>query len=394
VTPPGGNAALGGPGLYLHVPYCSAICPYCDFSVLTGPPEERRAYATLMLAEAALVGSPAEPFDTVYLGGGTPSSLPGEALAEVLDGLRRVGWLAPGVEITLEANPEDVSRDSVAGWRELGVDTLSLGVQSFDAASLRFLGRRHGPAEGRAAVETALAGGFSTVSLDLIYGLPGQDATGWRRELEKAVAVAPHHLSCYQLTVHGKTPFGFRRDRGRLVELPEEAQGRLFRLAHRFLDGAGYTAYEVSNFAAAPEHRSRHNRKYWRHVPYLGLGPSAHSFDGRRRWWNWRKIKPWRSRVSAGERPVEGEEILGAEELALEALMLGLRTVEGVDLDTIRERWGIDLLAANGARIYEWVRGGLCRLDESRLIPTLDGLSVADGLAAGLSLEPTPAQSR
>lgn len=378
------------PGLYVHVPFCSAICPYCDFAVLRGGPARRRQFVDALIAEAGLWNAEAaawEPFDTVYLGGGTPSALaPGE-LARLLTGVRRSLPVAPDAWLGMEANPEDVTAESLAAWRALGVDMLSLGVQSFDGETLRFLGRRHGPEEARRAVELALGAGFGTVSVDLIYG---EGAAGggakaamrrWRRDLEQAAALAPQHLSCYQLTIHEGTPFGFRAARGELSELPETAQAGLFRLTHRLLDARGYRAYEVSNFATAPTHRSRHNRKYWDHTPYLGLGPSAHSFDGKRRWWNERKLPRWEARLAAGERPIAGDEMLTAADLALEEIMLSLRTTAGLDLDRFRRRHGFDLAAHNRLLVDRLVAGG--RLIErcDRLVPTLAGLAVADALA-------------
>ena len=278
---------MAAPGLYLHVPFCSAICPYCDFSVLKAGVPARQRFVRHLVAEVALAGpgwSDPRPFDTVYFGGGTPSLLPSEDLERVLGACRSHLMLATPW-VFLEANPEDVTPGACAGWRGLGVRTLSLGVQSFSDEALRFLGRRHGAEQARAAVGNALAAGFDTVSVDLIFGLPGQAPDAWRRDLETAVALAPGHLSCYQLTIHPRTRFGVAAGRGRLSEMPEGEQAVLFELTHQLLADAGYRAYEVSNFARGREHESRHNRKYWDHTPYLGLGPSAHSLDrrGRRR---------------------------------------------------------------------------------------------------------------
>lgn len=383
------------PGLYFHVPFCSAVCPYCDFAVRTGGRERRARFVARLLAEIGLwAGAPAPlaGFDTVYFGGGTPSCLLPEELAQILDAARARLGVAPDARVFLEANPEDVTPEGLAAWRALGVATLSLGIQSFAPADLAFLGRRHDAGAARASVERALAAGFETVSIDLIYGLPdglpAGSPDGWRRTLDEAVRLAPDHLSCYQLTVHDGTPFGARRDRGALRELRGEAQAGLFALTHTFLADAGYPAYEVSNFARAPEYRSRHNRKYWEHAPYLGLGPSAHSFDGRRRWWNERELAGWEERVAAGERPVAGSEELGPEMLALESLLLGLRTVEGVDLAALRLRYGVDLAEGNAALLTCLTADGLLTSVGERLVPTRAGLAVADGLAAAFVLAP------
>lgn len=392
--------AASAPGLYLHVPFCSAICPYCDFSVLKAGLPARQRFVERLLDEAGLA-APAwldpRPCDTVYFGGGTPSLLPADDLARVVAACRR--YLAPEAWVFLEANPEDVTAEGCAVWRDLGVRTLSLGVQSFSDDALRFLGRRHTAEQARRAVETALAAGFATVSVDLIFGLPGQSAEAWRADLEAATALAPQHLSCYQLTVHPRTRFGVAARRGQLAELPEEQQAEVFELTHRVLGEAGWPAYEVSNFARAPEHQSRHNRKYWDHTPYLGLGPSAHSFaapePGRaaRRWWNELRTPRWEERIAAGQLPVEGEERLDARALATETLMLGLRTTRGIDLAAFTRRYGVDLLASNEPLVARLEAEGRLALStsadgERRLVPTLAGLAVADGLAAAFVLPP------
>lgn len=382
------------PGLYLHVPFCSAICPYCDFAVTRGAPAVRARFVESLRAEMALWSARGPGFDgvidTIYLGGGTPSLLPPEQLALLLATARTTLPIAADAYVSMEANPEDVTTSALAAWRALGVRTLTLGVQSFDDPALRFLGRRHDGAQARAAVATALASGFDSVGVDLIYGLPGQAPAAWRRDLETACELAPQHLSCYQLTVHAGTPFGFRAARDRLREMPEPEQAALFALTHEMLPGLGWDAYEVSNFARGAEHRSRHNGKYWAHAPYLGLGPSSHSFDGRSRWWNLRKVGPWERAVTAGELPIEGREQLGARELALEHLMLGLRTAEGVDLTRLTAL-GVDLPARNAALLERLADEGLLQRRGDHLVPTRAGWAVADGLAGAFVLSPEPA---
>src|SRR6185436_8362825 len=251
-----------GPGLYLHIPFCSAICPYCDFAVLTGGPQKRARFVEHLLAEIRMWRSDRDLFpeiDTIYFGGGTPSALAPEQIALVLDTARENLSIRDDAWIFFEANPEDVTPESARAWRDLGVRMLSLGVQSFDAEALRFLGRRHTPEEARRSVEIARDAGFEIVSIDLIYGLPDQPPTIWSRTLAEAVALRPDHISCYQLTIHEGTPFGFRLARGKMTELPEAAQADLFLMTHRFLADHGYPGYEVSNFARSPEHQSRHN---------------------------------------------------------------------------------------------------------------------------------------
>ncbi len=392
----------GAPGLYLHVPFCSAICPYCDFSVLRAGVPARKRFVDHLVAEVPLAArewTDPTPFDTVYFGGGTPSLLPAGDLARVLDACREHLAFAPRPWVFLEANPEDVTPVACAAWRDLGVRTLSLGVQSFSDDALRFLGRRHDGEQARAAVDTARAAGFDTVSVDLIFGLPGQTVEAWRRDLATAVDLRPGHLSCYQLTIHPRTRFGVSARRGQLSEMPEEEQATLFDLTHRVLADGGFSAYEVCSFARSPDHESRHNRKYWNHTPYLGLGPSAHSLatadaDGTpvtHRWWNELRTPGWQRRVAAGERPIEGEERLGTKAAATEALLLGLRMTAGIDLDGFAARYGIDLLAANATLVARLVDEGRLVVtsgpEEGRcLVPTLSGLAVADGLAAAFDV--------
>lgn len=378
---------LEPPGLYVHVPFCSAICPYCDFAVTTGGAEKRRSFVDALEAEIELVGESWEAVETLYLGGGTPSALEVGGLERLLSRLRRRFDPAAGARLFLEANPEDVTADALAAWRDLGVATLSLGVQSFDGETLATLGRRHGPAQAQSAVEAAMKAGFDTVSIDLIYGVPGRSAADWSADLALAVALAPDHVSCYQLTFHRQTPFGRWKESGRMVEPAEDDRAELFLLTHERLAAAGYDGYEVSNFARRPEHRSRHNAKYWQRAAYLGLGPSAHSFDGaRRRWWNERDLATWQRRVVAGERPVGGEEELSDEEVVLEQVMLGLRTRAGVDFGRLDQETSRPLLATNLGRLEDWRRRGLVKLDGNRALPTLRGLAVADRLAAEVEI--------
>ncbi|HXV60203.1 MAG TPA: radical SAM family heme chaperone HemW [Vicinamibacteria bacterium] len=363
------------PGLYVHVPFCSAICPYCDFAVTLGVPSRTDRFAKRLIQEIVLRGTPSRPFDTLYFGGGTPSLLEPEAIAEMVAALRSRGWLRRDCRLFLEANPEDQSR--FPGFRQAGVHTLSLGVQSFDDDSLRFLGRRHSAEDSRHAIRLAGEAGFETVSVDLIYGLSGQSADRWRLELEQLAKLPVDHVSCYQLTIHEKTMFARRK----VEEQPEPAQAELFRVTHRALADLGFEGYEVSNFARSPSNRSAHNEKYWSHAPYLGLGPSAHSFAGRNRFWNERSFFDWEKRLASDELPVAGGESLDDAALALETLMLRLRTRRGLDLCAYERRFGVDLRERSSRAVGD----GLLAVDEGWLRPTLDGLAVADRLAVSLS---------
>ncbi|SHE81416.1 oxygen-independent coproporphyrinogen-3 oxidase [Desulfacinum infernum DSM 9756] len=361
------------PGLYVHVPFCRGKCAYCDFY---SEPSEALAFRWVdaVLREADLYKDLFSRFDTLYLGGGTPSLLSGEDLRRLLTGLRERFHFEASAEITLEANPDDVSPDRASLWRGLGINRLSLGVQSFDDRMLRLLGRRHNASQAVAAVETAREAGFSNLGVDLMWGLPEQTLAHWQSTLERALAFSPEHLSCYELTLERGTPFHQRALRGELSLPSEEESRRIFTTTSRFLETRGYVHYEISNFARGEPFQSRHNRKYWHHVPYLGLGPSAHSFDGRRRWWNVRSVRAYCERLEGGATPVAGEEVPGPDERRLEALLLGFRTREGVPLHLVGESHRVR------RAVEAAVADGLLALARGRLRPTLEGWLIADRL--------------
>jgi oxygen-independent coproporphyrinogen-3 oxidase len=294
-------------------------------------------------------------------------------------GLRRHFVFATDCEITLEANPDDLTADKLALFRDLGINRLSLGVQSFDEAELRFLQRRHTAAQTEQALSLIRAAGFNNLGLDLMYGLPGQTLDAWLQTLETALSFAPEHLSCYQLTVADETPLGQRVAAGRLRLPDEETQREFFLLTANFLTARGYLHYEVANFAREEQYVCRHNLKYWTRTPYLGLGPAAHSFLAGRRWWNISSVAQYCSSLSAGEAPVAGEESLTPEQIRLETLALGFRTREGVSLATLREQPGGDAMVA------ALTQAGLVRVDGDRVIATACGLVVADRLPLGFA---------
>ncbi len=387
----GGTPAAEAAGLYVHVPFCSAICPYCDFAVARGGSTDRSDYVAALCREIELraaiddwdgeTGRFDRRFDTVYFGGGTPSALSPEELGRIRRRLASSFTVEPDAEWTIEANPEDAAPEPLAAWRDLGFDRISLGLQALDDRALRFLGRRHDAAAARASVEQARNAGFRSVSIDLICSLPGFDSGWWRRTLDEAAALGPDHLSCYELTVHDGTPFGRRRAAGRLRETGEDERAANFVTTHRRLAELGLPGYEVSNFARAETHRSRHNRKYWRHRPYLGLGPSSHSCAGRRRWWNIASWTDWRDALARGDLPVAGREELTTGQLLLEAVLMGLRQRSGIDCAAVERRFGVDPAAGNAEQIEAWETAGWLRVNGRQLVPTLEGLARADLLA-------------
>jgi len=361
------------PGLYVHIPFCKTKCPYCDFYSITDDGLVA-SYLAGLDAEARLYCDQFPAFDTLYLGGGTPSWLSEAHFVELMQVLHKYFTLAPESEITLEANPDDITREKLTLWRELGFNRLSLGAQSFDDTELRFLGRRHTAAQTHAAIEVIWAAGFANLGLDLIYGLPGQTLATWRRTLEMALRKKPEHLSCYQLTLAQDTPMGREAAQGNLIPLAEESQREFFLAIDRFLTRQGYLHYEVANFARGEEFSCRHNQKYWTRVPYLGLGPGAHAFDGRRRWWNFSSVEQYCGSLREGLSPVAGTETLTPEQVRLETLYLGFRTSQGVPLAVMREH------PQSAAVLAELAAAGLIRVERGRVKPTACGLVVADGL--------------
>ncbi|QJR34889.1 radical SAM family heme chaperone HemW [Gemmatimonas groenlandica] len=334
--------------LYLHVPFCARRCNYCDFAIAVRKLVPWRAFADSVDAELRLRGA-AESCDvlnTLYLGGGTPSRLGGEGIERLFETLRQhVRWDA-NAEVTLEANPEDVSPDAVAAWRRAGVNRVSLGVQSFDDRVLSWMHRVHDADAAVRAVDTLRDGGIDAMSLDLIFATPATLERDWSGDITRLLALAPDHISLYGLTIEPHTPLGRWQARGELEEAPEDLYERQFLESHERLRGAGFEHYEVSNFAR-PGRRARHNSAYWQNVPYLGIGPSAHGFDGSERRWNRAALVAWEAALSDGLDPMEGAETLTRPNREAEMVYLGLRTIDGLELRDGEE-----------ARVATWRRQG------------------------------------
>jgi oxygen-independent coproporphyrinogen-3 oxidase len=328
-----------------------------------------------VLREASLNTSIPEftRFDSLYIGGGTPSLLGHDDIGNLVRGLKETFQFDDGAEVTIELNPDDVTKENLALYRSLGVNRASLGVQSFDEQEVRFLGRRHSGRQAGEAARLVAEAGFAEFGMDLIYGLPGQSIRSWRKTLRQALSYGPAHLSCYQLTVEGDTPLS-RLSREGLLELPDDARGaELFLAMSEYLTGQDFVHYEVSNFARGEETISRHNVKYWQHTPYLGLGPSAHSFSGRRRWWNQRSLDAYLRLLDSGPSAVEDSETLSEEQMRLERLLFGFRTMWGVELKELCGEY-----CAN--RLEDLVEKGLVEVRGDKVVPTLTGYLFADRL--------------
>lgn len=313
-------------------------------------------------------------FDSLYLGGGTPSLFGSRQMKTLMNTLMEHFSLAHNTEITIEVNPDDVTGDKLECWRKLGVNRISLGVQSFNDEELLFLKRRHDVFAAERALGLISSYGFRNYSIDLMYGLPGQREDSWTKTLERALTFKPTHLSCYQFTLEERTPYGQLKAEGKLQLLGEKEEKALFLLTSAYLKARGFIHYEISNFAVSREYESRHNLKYWRHVPYLGLGPAAHSFKDGVRWWNHRSVENYCGVLSRGKKPVEDTEMLSREQLRLERLFLGFRTDHGVAVSdlTCQPTFNEILMRAKQSR--------LVTVRNNRIIPTRKGYLVADRL--------------
>ena len=364
--------------LYIHVPFCARRCSYCDFAIAVRRNTPSREFLQVVLREwerwqrhPGWLESP--ELETVYLGGGTPSRLEPEVLGDLLGRLGADRPLSRDAEITIEANPEDVTLRTVESWLAAGINRVSLGAQSFSPAALAWMHRTHTAAQIARAVEAVRAAGARNVSLDLIYGLPDAVVRDWIADREHALALAPAHLSLYGLTVEPRTPLARWIARGQTVPAPDERSAREYLAAHERLARAGYEHYEVSN-AARPGFRSRHNQAYWSRRPYLGIGPSAHSGFGRTRSWNLPAWEEYRARLLSGESATAGAETLDDVQVALEELYLGLRTDGGIaaaSLDPVVAR--------------TWQEAGWAVGDSGRVRLTAAGWLRLDALVASLT---------
>jgi putative oxygen-independent coproporphyrinogen III oxidase len=379
--------ARGDLGIYVHWPFCVRKCPYCDFNVHIRAGVDERPWRVALAAELAHFARlvPGRTVGSVYFGGGTPSLMAPDSVAAVLDAAARHFALAPDVEVSLEANPEDAER--LADFRAAGVTRLSLGVQSLRDPDLVALGRGHSAAQAREVVALAQHL-FAVTSFDLIYARPGQRLEAWRDELGEALALAGGHLSLYQLTFEPGTVFHHALRRGTLAAPAEDTTAALYELTQEICNAAGYAAYEVSNHAA-PGHRSRHNLNYWRGGDYIGIGPGAHGRltlgEGRVATRQRRHPETWLAAVGSAGHASEAQEVLDRDAVAAEFLMMGLRLTEGVSLPAFAEAVGRPLAEhlASG-RLERLVHGGLLVLDRTHLRATPRGRPVLDAVLGEL----------
>lgn len=336
-------------GLYLHIPFCTQRCLYCDFYFVTTQRQHTGFVQTLCaeIAHQAATFGTREPVETIYFGGGTPSLLAVEDLATILQTCHQQFDTAALREVTLELNPEDADLDRLRDLRQLGIDRLSIGIQSFYEADLTFMNRSHTAEQAAEIVPMARRAGFENFSVDLIFGLPEQPPEYWMANTQKAADLEVPHLSCYGLTVEEKTPLAKQIARGLITPADEETMAERFQFTMDYLRQRGYEHYEISSFAK-PGKQAQHNQAYWTHANYLGFGPSAHSFWWQglpaTRWANVRNLKQYEALIRGRHAPVDFREQLDLDSLANEYILLRLRTQEGLDLNRLNTRYGVDLV--------------------------------------------------
>lgn len=358
--------------LYLHLPFCRAKCSYCDFNSYAGQDALYADYASALAREIEQAGPAA--LDTVYLGGGTPSVLPFPLIARILAAVNRSFVVQPEAEITMEANPGTVDRAFLSQLRGLGINRLSLGVQSLDAEELRLLGRIHSAQDALDAFRSARQAGFDNINLDLIFGLPGQRPATWQSNLEHALALEPDHLSLYALSVESGTPLARAIGSGALAAPDPDRAADLYEAARERLESDGFAHYEISNWARDGQYACRHNLTYWRNQPYLGLGAGAHSWAGGWRRSNVALPQEYVERMQTGRSPVASQEAISLTLEMTETMMMGLRLVqEGVSFERFRQRFGLSLRHRYGDPLADLRAWDLIEMDEERVRLTRRG---------------------
>ncbi len=371
--------------LYIHWPFCLAKCPYCDFNshVRAGIDVDLWSGSLLADMRQEAQSGPLEPLTSIFFGGGTPSLMPPTLVASLLDEARRLWGFAQGIEITLEANPSSVEAANFADLASAGINRVSLGLQSLEDEALRFLGRLHDAREGLAALEVAQRH-FARVSFDLIYALPGQTPQAWRQQLSRALAMGTGHLSLYQLTIEPGTRFETMVRQGQFEPLNEDAAADLFALTREMTRAAGLSAYEISNHAR-PGEESRHNLTYWRYQDYHGIGPGAHGRRFGQATTRHRKPENWLAAVAEQGHGIQDERPLLPSEQASEAMLMGLRLAEGIDLAALAARFGFaEAQLCDPAKFAFYQQQGLVWRQGTRIGVTEAGMPLLDGLLGEL----------
>jgi oxygen-independent coproporphyrinogen-3 oxidase len=374
-------------GIYLHIPFCRRKCHYCNFFSLASV-KHLDLFPGALVREAELQRGYLQgaQVNTIYFGGGTPSMLPAEAVSQILDALGRNFTVAPGAEITLEANPDDLDGPKLQALRRAGINRLSIGIQSFHEADLVYLNRTHTPEHSMGVVRAAREAGFDNLSIDLIFGIPTLSDKGWEENLDRAFSLAMPHISAYALTVEPRTALEVMIRQGKASEPKDEASARQFGMLMQRMEAHGYLQYEISNFCL-PGFESRHNSSYWSGEPYLGLGPSAHSYNGTSRRWNVSNLSEWIAGVNAGESRFE-EETLTPVQRHNEFVMTSLRTLRGCDPMRLALLAGDEAAAVFRKRARRYLDSGDMVVEDGIYRLTGRGKLFADGISADLFIDP------
>lgn len=367
-------------GIYIHIPFCKQACSYCNFHFSTSLRRKNELVAALLseleLRRAYLLDDPVE---TIYFGGGTPSLLPSGSIRQQIDKIFSRYTVITGPEITIETNPDDITDEKLKEWRQIGINRLSIGIQSFFDEDLRWMNRAHSATQATASLEMA-RNYFDNISADLIYGLPSLTNEQWNQNIDKIISYKIPHLSCYALTIEPKTPLHKMISKKLTDDIDPDQQSEQFLMLMQRMDEVGYDHYEISNFSK-PGMRSRHNSSYWKGKKYLGIGPSAHSYNGGERQWNTANNNVYINSISKGVIASE-KEVLTAVQKLNEHIMTSLRTIEGLDLKTLGEPIGVELRIAS----KKYVERGLMVEEQKHLKLTREGKLFADGIAADLFL--------
>jgi oxygen-independent coproporphyrinogen-3 oxidase len=374
-------------GIYIHIPFCRRKCHYCDFYSISDLSQQHR-FIEALLEEMELAASSSYclglEFDSLYMGGGTPSVLTRDAIVRVVTSAYRHFRIALDSEVTIEVNPGTVSMDDLRYYHDIGINRINIGIQSFQENNLAFLGRIHSAVVAEKTLAEARKIGFNNIGIDLIYGLPEQSEKDWSQDLERAVAYHPEHLSCYTLTYDKGTAITADMQRGKFVPAKPEQVAQLYLFTVGALRHHGYEQYETSNFARSISFRSRHNYKYWNFTPYLGLGPSAHSFFLPERVWNKSDLKSYLVDLENGCRPVGGQETLTREQLMIETVYLGLRLSDGIDLAKFERCFSEKFQVLFKKPLAVSLQDGLLEITEGRCRLKPRGMLLIDSIASSL----------
>jgi oxygen-independent coproporphyrinogen-3 oxidase len=375
-------------GIYIHIPFCKQACHYCDFHFSTNQ-QTRKEIVTAISKEIVLQKNylEGELVKTIYFGGGTPSLLQADELNSILDSIRSTQQISDHPEITLEANPDDLSLSRLKEFSTAGINRLSIGIQSFHSDLLTFLNRAHDGATAVSSFRSARDAGFKNISIDLIYAIPGESKQQWEEDIHNALALNPDHLSCYSLTIEEKTVFGKWSATGKIKATDDETAARHLETLMTEMMNAGYEHYEISNFAK-PGFQSKHNSSYWKQEKYLGVGPSSHSFDGSSRQFNISNNALYTKSIQKEIVPFE-KEILSQADKINEYILTTLRTHWGTDLQKLRSQYGYDLQKENYDYLSHIFKNGLATLDGDVLLLTLKGKLLADKISSDLFVVPS-----